>query len=120
MMGKKDSLFISGSFYFLKIQKQEKKFKMCLIKEQYIENIQLTGYRESLNQGGVFFFKYKILNWGIILQQRQLSFSGIIRYIRSELLWKVLLILNTYSPFPCEFFQVKDPCISLVPAGHDH
>ena len=25
MMGKKDSLFISGSFYFLKIQKQEKK-----------------------------------------------------------------------------------------------
>ena len=29
---------------------------MCLIKEQYIENIQLTGYRESLNQGGVFFF----------------------------------------------------------------
>ena len=56
MMGKKDSLFISGSFYFLKIQKQEKKFHLCLIKEQYIENIQLTGYRESLNQGGVFCF----------------------------------------------------------------
>jgi len=41
MMGEKDSLFII-------------KFQICLIKEQYIENIQLTGYREYLNQGGVF------------------------------------------------------------------
>ena len=32
MMGKKDSLFILGSFYFLKIQKQEKKISNLLDK----------------------------------------------------------------------------------------
>ena len=30
---------------------------MCLINEQYIENIQLTGYREYLNQGGLLILK---------------------------------------------------------------